>query len=81
MEGSVDPVVDVDKPARLIIRLLFGFVSDSVFVKLNKNENKYWDGNAVYTPHSGKGRKKKKKKNVNFIVQVYCIALKSSGEM
>ena len=34
----------VDKPARLISRLLFGFVSDpvySVFVKLNKNENKY----------------------------------------
>ena len=31
----------VDKPARLIIRLLFGFGSDSVFVKLNKNENKY----------------------------------------
>ena len=30
-----------EKPARLIIRLLFGFVSDSVFVKLNKNENKY----------------------------------------
>jgi len=35
----------MDKPARLIIRLLFGFVSDSVFVKLNKNENKY--GSAV----------------------------------
>ena len=31
----------VDKPARLIIRLSFGFVSDSfVFVKLNK-KNKY----------------------------------------
>ena len=27
---------DVDKPARLIIRLLFGFGSDSVFVKLKK---------------------------------------------
>ena len=33
--------LSVDKPARLIIRLLFGFGSDSVFVKLNKNENKY----------------------------------------
>ena len=31
----------LDKPARLIIGLLFGFVSDSVFVKLNKNQNKY----------------------------------------
>ena len=46
---------DVDKPARPIIWLLLGFVSDSVFVnkywvfvKLNKNENKYWDGNAVF---------------------------------
>ena len=43
----------LDKPARLIVRLLFGFTSDSVFasdsviVKLTKNVNKYWDGNAV----------------------------------
>ena len=33
-----------DKPARLIIRLLFGFVSDSVSVR---KKWKYWDGNAV----------------------------------
>ena len=33
--------ISVDKPARL---------SFSVFVKLNKNENKYRDGNAVYIP-------------------------------
>ena len=30
-----------DKLARLINRLLFGFMSDSVFVKLNQNINKY----------------------------------------
>ena len=30
-----------DKPAHLIIRLLVGFASDSVFVKLNKDINKY----------------------------------------
>ena len=30
-----------DKPAWLIIRLLFEFVSDSVFVKLNKTKPKY----------------------------------------
>ena len=30
----------IDKPARLIIRLLFGFASDSLFVKLNNNINK-----------------------------------------
>ena len=38
-----------DKPALLIIRLLFGFAFNSVFVKLTKNINKLWDGNAVYT--------------------------------
>ena len=27
-------------PAHLIMRLLFGFVSDYLFVKLDKNENK-----------------------------------------
>ena len=27
-----------NKPARLIIKLLFGFVSDSVFVKINQNK-------------------------------------------
>ena len=32
--------VSLDKPARLIIRLLVGFVSDSVFVKLNQNKTK-----------------------------------------
>ena len=37
-----------DKPARLIIRCLFGFSSDYVFVKLNQNINKYWDSNALY---------------------------------
>ena len=35
----------------LLVRLLFGFVSDSVsdsiFVRLNQNDIKYWDGNAV----------------------------------
>ena len=40
--------IDIEKPARLIIRLSFGFVFDSVFVKLNKNENEYWGGNTVY---------------------------------
>ena len=35
------------KPACLIIRLLFLFAFDSLFVKLNKNINKYYDGNAV----------------------------------
>ena len=34
----------VDKPDRLIIRLSFGFVSDSV-----SRKNKYGDGNAVYS--------------------------------
>ena len=29
----------LDKPARLIIRLLFGFASDSVFDKLNQSTN------------------------------------------
>ena len=29
----------IDKPARLIIRLLFGFASDSVFDKLNQYTN------------------------------------------
>ena len=33
--------VSLDKPARLIIRLLFGFVSDSVFVKLIQKFNQY----------------------------------------
>ena len=37
--------VALDKPARLSIRLLFGFVSDSdtdsVFVRLKENINKY----------------------------------------
>ena len=39
---GVERPLQVDKPARLIIRLLFGFGSDSVsvFVKLNKNEEK-----------------------------------------
>ena len=37
-----------DKPARLIIRLLF----DSVFVKLNQNINKYWDSNAIKLKYS-----------------------------
>ena len=35
----------------LLVRLSFGFVSDSVFdaiiVRLNQNDIKYWDGNAV----------------------------------
>ena len=35
----------------LLVRLLFGFVSDSVsdsiFARLNQNDMKYWDGNAV----------------------------------
>ena len=30
---------DLDKPARLTIRLLFGFASDSVFVELNKTNS------------------------------------------
>ena len=34
------PTFNLDKPARLIIRLLFGIGSESVFVKLNKNINK-----------------------------------------
>ena len=29
----------VDKPARLIIRMLFGFASDSVFDKVNQSTN------------------------------------------
>ena len=33
-------VMRVDQPACLIIRLLVGFASDSVFVKLNKNIEK-----------------------------------------
>ena len=41
-----------DKPTCLLIILLFWVVSVSVsvsvFVKLNKNINKYWDGNAVW---------------------------------
>ena len=40
-QSAEESLLLLDKPARLIIRLLFGFVSDSVFVKLNKNENKY----------------------------------------
>ena len=40
-----------DNPARLIIRLFFGFASASVFFKLNKKQNKYRDNNAVcYRP-------------------------------
>ena len=31
----------LDKPARLIIRLLFGFVSDSVFVSICQTQIKY----------------------------------------
>ena len=31
---------EFDKPACLIVRLLFGFVSDSVFVRLNQNNKK-----------------------------------------
>ena len=31
----------LDTPARLVIRLSFGFVSDSVFAKLNKTEYKH----------------------------------------
>ena len=37
---------NLDKPARLIIRLDLDLVL-ILFVKLNKNENNYWDGNAV----------------------------------
>ena len=40
--------VRIDKTARLIIRLLLGFTSDAVFVKLNRNISKYYNGNAVY---------------------------------
>ena len=36
---------NLDKPARLIVRLLFGFASDLSFVK---NMHKQGDGNAVY---------------------------------
>ena len=32
-------------------RLLFEYVSDSVFVRLKENINKYWDGNTVYKKH------------------------------
>ena len=39
--------VDVDKPARLILRLLFGFASDSVSIWQTQPIYKYWDGNAV----------------------------------
>ena len=39
---------DVDKPARLIFILLLGFVSESVYSKLNQNINKYRDGNDVF---------------------------------
>ena len=38
----------LDKPARLIIRLLFGFASDSVFsIWQTQPMYKYWDGNAI----------------------------------
>ena len=44
--------LDKDKPAGFIIRLLFGFSSQSVFVKLNQNINKYYGTrNAVYFVH------------------------------
>ena len=36
-----------DKPAHFTIRFLWVFVSDRVFVKLNQNYYKYWEGNAV----------------------------------
>ena len=32
-------LISFDKPARLIIRILFGFASDSVFDKLNQSTN------------------------------------------
>ena len=40
--------VDVDKPARLILRLLFGFASDSVSIWQTQPIYKYWGGNAFY---------------------------------
>ena len=36
----------VDKPARLPT-ISWYLDSDSVFVKLNQNDHKYWDNNAV----------------------------------
>ena len=33
--NTIQVHMKIDKPARLIIRLLFGFVTDSVFVKVN----------------------------------------------
>ena len=46
---KIQPLLEVDRPARLLIRFVFGFASDSdfAFVKLNQNINKEWDGNAV----------------------------------
>ena len=41
-------IVSIYKPARLIIRLLFRFASDSVFDKLNQIY-KYWEGNVSST--------------------------------
>ena len=38
----------VGKPARLIIRLLFGFASDSVFDKLNQSTNTVWSNILSY---------------------------------
>ena len=46
----------IHKPARLIIRMLFEFASDSdssVYVKLNQNINKYQDGIAVLSTCRG----------------------------
>ena len=37
----------LDKPARLIIRLLFGFVLILYLSRLKENINKYRDGNAA----------------------------------
>ena len=67
----------IDKPANLIIRLLFGFGSGSdshsVFFRLNKNENRYWDGNAVSNIHL-----KPKKKLLSFLTWVENVLLPST---
>ena len=46
--GNFWAIMILGKPAYLIIRLLlFGFASDSIFVKLNQNYYKFRDGNVV----------------------------------
>ena len=63
--------VSLNKLARLIIRLLFRIVSDSVFVRLRENINKYWDDNAVWVSFKIANKKLMKYQNEVFSSCLY----------